>query len=230
MANNLLDTGTYKVATECVRPPSAVNAPLPCGGLLQRSLTASGQVDQFTFTRQIGETVSLALVETAGFHSSWPFAQVFPPAGAPIESIAANGQRRFVAPATGTYVVQVMANNLLDVGSYNVGLECVAPISPVDGTLACNSSLPAPLAISLPGEVDQITFAGIAGRTFTLMMRESGFSAFANIIAPNGAVTTMVSGAPKPIATTAGTYLIQVMAGNLVSGGLYNLSLTCPAP
>src|SRR2546425_50065 len=38
---------------------------------------------------------------------------------------------------TGTYIIQVRANDFVSTGSYSLGLECLLPTSPVDATLAC---------------------------------------------------------------------------------------------
>src|SRR2546425_529949 len=75
---------------------------------------------------------------------------------------------------TGTYIIQVRANDFVSTGSYSLGLECLLPTSPVDATLACgglNSQ-----TIHPSSKDDHITFTTSQFKTkVTLTLAEAGF-------------------------------------------------------
>ena len=54
-------------------------------------------------------------------------ATLFAPSGAPVVSFVAQGQQQITLSESGTYVVQVRANNFAGTGTYNLGLVCLSP-------------------------------------------------------------------------------------------------------
>ena len=235
MASGLVSTGSYKLGRECVVPPAPVDSPLPCGGLISRTISSAGQVDQIGFSGVPNQIVTLTLVQTAGFpYPSQAWAKVISPSGALVVQFGANGQQQIRLPETGLYIVQVMASGLISTGTYKLGRECMSPLSGVDGTLSCNAP-PLSGSIGTAGEVDQITFGGIASQPLTLNLNQtSGFPypsrAWAKVFSPAGALIVQFGANGSQIVTPAitGTFLIQMMASDLVSTGGYGLGMSCP--
>ena len=221
MANNLLDTGSYNVGVECIRPVDPVNFVATCGSLITSTIATQGEVDQIAYGTA-GQIVALLLIESAGLNSNTPFAQMISPTGASLTSLVGNNRRIVTLPADGTYVLQVMANNLLDTGTYKLGLECIRPPAPVNAAFPCGGLLQR--SMTVPGQVDQFTFTRQAGNivTLTLVERAGFFSSapFAQVFAPNGtAIQSFVANSQRRFAVPAtGTYVVQVMANNLLHG------------
>src|SRR2546426_543278 len=118
-------------------PTSPVDAVLACGGLVSRSIDGPAQVDQFTFSAQINVHGTLTLGAAPFPSGATATATVFSPTAAEVVTFSANSQQQLTLPATGAYVIQVRANNLVSPGSYPLGRECLLPTSPVDAVLAC---------------------------------------------------------------------------------------------
>jgi uncharacterized protein (TIGR03437 family) len=233
-ANNLVSTGSYSLGLECLLPTSPVDVTLACGGLVSRPLSAAAQVDQLTFAGQANQRVTLTLTGSDFPFGATATATVFSPAAVALVTFDANSQRQLSLTETGTYVIQVRANNLVSTGAYSLGLECLLPTSPVDATLACGGLLSR--SINAAAQVDQFTFSGQAGEKKTLTLTASGFpfgaTATATVISPQAAtVVTFDANSQRQLnLTESGTYVIQVRANNLVSTGSYSLGLECLAP
>ena len=73
----------------------------------------------------------MTLVNTAGFAGRSAWVTVFAPSGATVVGFGANAQQQITLPATGTYLLQVMASDLVSTGSYTLGLVCRNPAAPV---------------------------------------------------------------------------------------------------
>jgi uncharacterized repeat protein (TIGR01451 family) len=152
---------------------------------------------------------------------------LFSPAGAAVLTFDAHSQQQLTLGETGTYIIQVYAHNLVSLGSYSLGLECLVPTSPVDGNIDCGSIS---RSITASAQVDQIIFTGQATDMVTLNFTSAGFpsgvTARATVFLPTGVQLSSVNApsAPELILPETGTYIIQVRASNLVSPGSYNLS------
>src|SRR2546425_11206100 len=89
---------------------------------------------------------------------------------------------------TGTYIIQVRANDFVSTGSYSLGLECLLPTSPVDATLACGGLISRTIGAS--AKVDQIIFNGQSSAQLTLGLTENGFpfgaTATGTLFSPTG--------------------------------------------
>src|SRR2546426_1571241 len=90
---------------------------------VSRSIDGPAQVDQITFSGQINDHVTLTLAAAAFPFGATATATVFSPTAAEVVTFSANSQQQLTLPATGTYVIQVRANNLVSTGSYTLGLE-----------------------------------------------------------------------------------------------------------
>ena len=234
MAGNLAGTGTYNLGLVCRNPAAPVIAALSCGALPQGTITAAAQVNQYTFDGQAGRIVTMTLTDTADFTFTSAAVTLFAPSGASVVSFLANSQRQITLPETGTYLMQVMAGNLAGTGTYNLGLVCRNPASPVIAALSCGA-LPQG-TITAAAQVNQYTFDGQAGRIVTMTLTDTaGFtftSAAVTLFAPSGAsVASFLANSQQQITLPeTGTYLMQVMAGNLAGTGTYNLGLVCRNP
>jgi hypothetical protein len=205
---------------------------LSCGSLLANRISASGEVDQITFSGLVGERKTLTLT-AAGFPNFVTArATVFSPTGVMLVTFDANNQQQLILPESGTYSIQVRASDLVSTGDYGLGLECLLPTIPVDATLACGSLLSA-RPINASAQVDQITFSGLSTERKTLTLTAVGFPNFvtarATVFSPTATavVTFDANNQQQLILPESGTYIIQVRASNLVSNGNYSLGLTC---
>ena len=135
----------------------------------------------------------------------------------------------------GTYTIRVNANNLLSVGTYNLGLEAILPVPSPDAVpIACGET--ASDAIDAPADVDLFTFAGLGGDNVTFGLTEtsnwgSSFNdARATIFSPAGVQLGLFdsNGQLPVVLPVDGAYLLRVNANNLLSAGSYDLDVQCP--
>ena len=104
---------------------------MSCGDLLSASIDVAGEIDVFRFAGVTGDVIALTVVET----SNWGVVSFDPgrndarmtvraPSGTVVGTFDSNVQPELTLAETGTYIVQVNANNLVSVGSYNLSLTC----------------------------------------------------------------------------------------------------------
>jgi len=216
---------------------------LVCGGLRSSLIDFSAEVEQFNFTAQAGDLISLTLVETSNWGglggSADARATLISPSGNEEVIFDSNSQETIVLPESGTYVVRVNANDLVSTGSYNLGLSCLLPASPPPVTLSCGG-LESGL-INTPGEVELFDFTAQAGDLISLTLVESSndwgglggsADARATLFSPSGneEVTFDSNSQETIVLPESGTYVVRVNANNLVSTGSYNLGLSCLLP
>ncbi len=231
-------TGQYNLGLDCRNPTAPVKAVLGCGALAHGSLTALGQVDQYTFqATAANEILTLTLVDTGGFASGLAAVSLFAPSGqALVTFLAANGQQQVPLPVAGTYVLQVVGSGFTATGQYNLGLDCRNPTAPVKAVLGCGALVPG--SLTALGQVDQYTFqATAANEILTLTLVDTGgFAsgpAAVSLFAPSGqALVTFLAAngqqqVPLPV---AGTYVLQVVGSSFTATGQYNLGLDCRNP
>jgi PKD domain/Beta-propeller repeat len=215
-----------------------------CGSLTSGTISAAGEVDEFSFSGQAGQIISLALASTGGF-TSLPASRsaeltLVSPTGVLLGTLVSNSQSTFELPANGVYVVRVAARNRRTRGSYNVNLECLIPaFSPPAIPLSCGDHRSG--TISAPGQVDLYTFEGQPGRVVSLAVASTGgFSASpghsqglqAAVLAPSGTVVqTFSSNSQTNLALSeSGTYVVRINATRLSVTGSYNVNLECLIP
>src|SRR6267378_2265003 len=122
----------------------APHRPRGCASGLRQS---GHTVDQLTFNGQMNHKVTLTLTSSLSFGVP-ATATVFSPTAAVVVTFNANSQQQLTLTETGTYIIQVRANDLVETGSYSLGLECLLPPDPIVAPLACGSL--ATRSISLP--------------------------------------------------------------------------------
>lgn len=228
-ATNLFHAGTYNIGFERLQPLGPSNGHFDPGDLIIGSLTASSQVNVYTFSGQSGDRVLLTLVQTGGFALGvGARATVLTPGGAQFDAFNSNGQRNLTLPESGTFIVYVNATNLFHAGTYNLGFERLNPLGPVAGNLNPGDLLSGGLTAS--AQVDVYTFSGQSGSQVLLtLVQTSGFAlgvgARATVIAPSGVqVDAFNSNAQRTLTLgESGTYIVHVNATNLFHAGTYNI-------
>ena len=231
MGSSSTATGQYNLGLDCRNPTAPVKAVLGCGALEPGSLTAKGQVDQYTFQgTAANEILTVTLVDTGGFASGGvAVVSLFAPSGQLLTSFGANSQRQVPLPAAGTYVLQVVGSGFTALGQYNLGLDCRNPTAPVKAVLGCGALEPGSL-IAL-GQVDQYTFPAQANQILTLTLVDtggfaSGGVAVVSLFAPSGQLLTSFGAnnhvqVPLP---AAGTYVLQVVGSGFTALGQYSVN------
>lgn len=234
-ANNLVSTGTYTLGLEGLSPLTPGAPALTLGDLSTATIDASAEVDLFTFDGTADDVVFWTLTEGSGFTagSQAPSLQIFAPSGSELKaSISANSQRQDTLPETGTYVVRLQANNLRSTGTYFLGLEGLAPITPGMPALASGDLVQA--TIDASAEVDLFTFAGTSGDVIFLTLTEgSGFNTGSQapriqVFSPSGDLVGSplnANASRQDTLAEGGTFTIRVNANNLVSTGTYFVGL-----
>jgi len=223
--------GTSTITVEAAPPPPPPPGSLMCGDLVSDSITAAAEVDIFNFVGSAGDVILLTAGKTSGFSSFGSAARVrlLSPSLTEILVFDTNAQRGDTLPETGTYTIEVTANNLTSTGGYNLGYECLQPLGPVDaalvpGDLVSNS-------LDMVAEVDVYSFDANAGDEILLTAgKTSGFSSFGSaarvrLLSPS--MTEVIffdtNGQRRVSLPETGTYVITVTANNIVSTGGYNL-------
>lgn len=233
-ANDLVTTGSYNIGMECLLPAGPVDGTLQSGSLASASVDRSGKVDLYTLAGQANQLVSLTVVNTSGFPFRAARVTLFSPSGTLVRSFDANSQVDIALPVTGTYLLRVNANDLVTIGSYNLGVESLVPLGPVDGALVAGGLLAG--SIDRSGKVDLYTLAGQANALVSLtLVNTAGFpfrAARATLFTTSGtAVRTFDANSQQDITLpVTGTYVLRVNANDLVTGGSYHLGLEALLP
>lgn len=229
-ASNLFTAGQYSIGLESLSPIGPLDGTLVAGSLIATGISAAAETDLYAFEGAAGQTILLTATQTtAGFNSLvHARVSVIGPTGAVVATFDSNAQRVITLPAAGTYLVQVNASNLFTAGSYSLGLESLAPLGPVDGTLAVGGLITA--TVSAAAEVDVYTFAGQAGENVLLTLAQtSGFNSLvharATVLSPAGTqLVVFDSNAQRTVQLPeTGTYRIYVNASNLFTTGEYTI-------
>jgi PKD repeat protein len=219
---------------------TAVEEPFGCGALISGSIGAAAEVDNYPFQGQANRIITLTLAKTGGFGPfalQVPVATLYAPSGEAVVSFSGNDQRQVTLSTAGTYVIQVRAGDFASTGKYNLGLQCRNPATEGTPEISCGALPSGNLAKS--AQVDQYTFEGQANRIITLTLAKTGgFGPFAlqvpvaTLYAPSGEAVVSFAGNDQRQVTlsAAGTYVIQVRAGDFANTGKYNLGLECRNP
>ena len=243
--------GTYRMTLTKTPGPIAVS-PGDQGGPMTNGANHDGQilqgdVDVWTFTANAGERISLHLGELTDTDDFRPWLRLWAPNGASLEDTAGVSVAVVddaIAPATGTYLVQVASfdSGVDGEGTYRLTLaKTPGPItvSPGDegGPLTDGATHVGAIA---QGDVDVWTITVTAGQNISVTINEtaetSDYRPWIRLWAPNGATlgdtsgltTTQING----VATVTGTYLVLV--GSFDSGfdgaGSYSLVVDISPP
>lgn len=229
-ASNLFTSGQYALGIESLAPIGPTDGALSPGSLVPAEISSPAEVDLYTFEGTQGQRILLTATQTtAGFNNLvHARVSVITPSGTVLVTFDSNAQRTLTLPASGTYLLQVNASNLFTAGSYNLGLESLAPLGPVDGTLAVGGLISA--TIASPAEVDVYTFDGQAGASTLLTLAQtSGFNnlvhARGTVLSPSGTSLVVFDSNGQRTVTLpeTGTYTIYINASNLFTAGSYTI-------
>ena len=203
-----------------------------CGSLIEGSIVQGGEVDQIRFLGQQDQKITLTLIQTSGFASTRAQMRLLSPATrTEIDQFNANGQNQYTLTESGEFLIQLQAANLVSTGTYSLGMECIVPLNPIQSELSCGDQFIS--SISLPGEVDQVRFAGSQNDIVTLtLVQTAGFSstrARVRVLTPTiqDLVAFNANGQQQRTLPENGDYVIQIQAANLVSTGDYTIGLEC---
>ena len=126
-AANGTGVGDYNLVLDRRFPAEPLPPPLVCGQVYPSTITAPGELDHFSFEGNVNDVVDLTLVWKTGFTATGVSASVYSPTDAFLGSFSGTSLFSLTLPETGRYIVRVNANNLVGIGSYNLGLGCRVP-------------------------------------------------------------------------------------------------------
>ncbi len=233
-AEDVHRAGTYALGLEGVSPVTPGATALSLGSLVTDAIDAPADVDEYTFTASAGDIVSIALAQITGFDAGIQArAVLFDPNGTEIQNWLANAQPEYTLPSTGTYLIQIQAENVHRTGTYALGLEGVSPVTP--GATALTLGATHSGTIDAPADVDVLTFAGTSGSSVTITLTHTGgFTAGARarvtLFSPAGAQVLEfdATGSQQVTLGATGTFVVQVKAANGVTTGSYDILVSSP--
>jgi hypothetical protein len=241
---SLPSTGTYTVIVHDFQRPDTAGAyniglqfttgrcgaAIACGQLLSGSL-GIGELDSFSFSGTVGETVQIAAINTSGSLSA--VAELFGPTGSSLGyNGTGNGWTSSISlPSTGTYTVIVHDFQRPDTaGAYNIGLQFTT--GRCGAAIACGQLLSGSLRI---GELDSFSFSGTVGEAVQIAaINTSGsLSAVAELFGPTGSslgYNGTGNARTNPISLpSTGTYTVIVHDFQRPdTAGSYNVDLEFP--
>jgi hypothetical protein len=229
-AADMVSTGDYYLGLEGISPVSSDASAMVLGDVVSSDVTGTVEVDEYTFDASTGDVVTLALVESG----TSMFARVFTPSGTLLTTINPLGgiQSTLTLGEDGTYLIQVRALDLLSTGTYDLGLEGIAPATPTPTALVLGD-----VAMGTLGEVagaDLYSFDATAGDIVSISVGEAGLNAFARIFDPAGTEIGTINplGAAQNDFTlgSTGTHLIMIRAVDVIDTGDYYLGLEGISP
>lgn len=205
----------------------AMPANLIPGDIVGGAVGAAGEIDAWTFTGATGDRIELITTSTptqSGFNA---YSDVYAPSGTRVAGFWANTNVVLTLAESGTFTVKVRDDTYLETGTYTVGLEGLAPISPGAAALVKGGIVSG--SIDARTEKDQLTFVGTAGERIELITTStpsrSGFAAYTDIYAPSGTRVGGFWANDNVVLTLAetGTYMLQVRDDNLAETGGYTV-------
>ena len=225
--SDYVDTGSYTIGLEGLKPISPNPVSLVRGGITSGSIRTALEKDQFTFSAKRGdryEMITTSTESTAGFTA---YTEVFAPSGRRITGFWPNDS--VVLPdltENGIYMVQVRDDDYTQTGAFTIGLESTKPVSPDSKPLAPLTTTSGSIGVS--SEKDQWYISVPTGKKLSITLTEtkidSNFSAYADVYGPSGArVGGLWAGTTTLTLPSAGVYLIQVRDARYLSRGTYKL-------
>jgi hypothetical protein len=201
-------------------PFCAQGQQIACGQTVTGNLTAAGQTNTYTFNANAGEVVTLLASSSV---TNWnAMADIFSPSGSRIGGPTANNFTGPInLPVSGTYTVQVHADDYEAAGVYGISLtfltgRCGTGLAwgpPISGTL---NSL---------AEVDSYTFSGNAGESVTLNVQSTNYIATFFVAGPNGTIlTNWYNGSSSLNLSSTGTYTVGIYSYYAGGTGPYSVS------
>lgn len=236
-ANVLFATGSYNLGLEGISPTTPAPTAIALGDLVSGQIVASGESDLYTFSGGFGDIVSFTLTETTDFGGTGSAYDaeltLFSPTGVQLTQLDSNGRLEFTLPEAGTYLVRITSNVLFATGSYNLGLEGIAPTTPGPTPITPGDLLSGQLLAS--AESDLFTFSATAGDILAFTLTEttdfggtgSAYDAEMTLFDPSGAQLTQLdsNGQLQFTIPTTGAYLMRISSNVLFATGSYNVGL-----
>jgi hypothetical protein len=190
---------------------------------VSKAIGTIGDMDLYTFTVSIGDSVILSIGDTSGTAFT-PYIAVYKPDGTLLgadSGTAGTNVDLLSATTAGTYYVIIADNNNNNTGNYALHFiksPAAQPIDPFDtdgGNLTSGQTTSASLTIA---DLDAYTFSLAAGGNATVRVSELGATGFTpriDVFGPNGVRVGTNSGAASAIVTLTnvaltGTYTIVV--------------------
>lgn len=234
--DNRQEVGNYTLGLEGIRPISPNPGVLVKGGIVAGEIGQSIEKDQFVFSAASNDIVDLIITSVPRQSGFVLYAEVFGPAGNRIDAFAANwGNRRLTLPQAGTYMVMVRDDNYTELGSYEIGLESLRPISPNPISLIKGGIVNESIGHKI--EKDQFTFTAATGNIVDLLVTslpvQTGFIAYAEVFAPSGnRIDAFYAnhGNRRLSLSESGTYMIQVRDDNFAETGGFRIGLEGISP
>ncbi len=220
--NNCLSS-TGKIT---VTPAVADGGPLVNGALATGRISAAGEVDEWTFSANAGDRITVHVGEIVDDNDFRPWLRLLSPSDASLgeaSGISATVIDDIVAPATGTYKVRVASFDSGFDGTGSYRLTIVHTPGPITVSAGDQGGPLTNGAIHegeiTQGDVDVWTFTATAGDRITIHTGEiadtDDFRPWLRLWAPNGASLGDLAGVSATViddvvAPVTGTYLVLV--------------------
>ena len=150
-SENMRATGSYRIGLETISSASPDAITIARGSVITGTLVESLQVNQIKFMAEANEVLRLRVASVDPSLRIEPI--LYGPGGG---RIFLNHFDSFTVPSRGTYVLNVLSNGPVDIGSYRVGLESLSSPSPDSTTIERGSIVTG--AITESFQVNQIRF------------------------------------------------------------------------
>jgi hypothetical protein len=159
----------------CASSPANAQSDIACGQVVNGSIAAPLEQDQFTFSGEQGDFVTFTLVQTGAVDPGFSVVMevLWPPVTFSIIR-AFPGTRNLSLPFTGTYVIRVHDNQNTNRGSYALRLGWLRPVAKQCGDrvpLSCGQVVNG--TIAAPLEQDLFSFEGTQGSTVTFTLLQT---------------------------------------------------------
>ncbi len=244
--NSYVETGEWFFAMEGMNPPSLDSQPIDhIGETVEAGTIEAGEIDEYTFTANSGDVVTLSLADTdrGDYH---PRVELYAPSGTkvtlystliPPSSVDPRAGKKAVSRAlleTGKYVIQVFDDNYRHTGDYRLALERLQPPGADDIRVKLGDVVH---GSHCPGSVDEFYFLGQAGSRVTVSLSEAEAGTdtelWAELYSPSG---VKVGGAGRDdvknghkvvyqLPAETGTYVVQVFDGDYTHSERYGLAV-----
>lgn len=215
--------GTYDLNLVFVSDTASTCADaIGCGQTLAGSLDAVGESDTYHFASAAGETVSVAVQETAGgLAACW---ELYDPQGIGIATACGQAEKRLAV--AGDYTIRVHDQGDAETGIYDLNLVFVSDTpSKCGGTVTCGSPIVA--SIDAIAQSDTYQFTAVAGEAVGITAQEtSGFLAACwELYDPDGVSLGFVCGQGEKTLAVGGDYTIRVYDTGDAETGTYDLAV-----
>jgi hypothetical protein len=213
--------------------PEPTDEVINYGDLITCTISSSSDGDTFRFAAQVNDKVTILAVRTS-FGNFVPCIELSGPDGSRIDTQCGGSPRiDFTVTRAGTHLILIRDDNSTDMGSYNVTLERIFPLTRFGTAIRYGQTLDG-LAIDPSGDLDFIVFNGVKDDRISLQSARTSFGNFVpclELFGPDGVRvgTVQCGGAPRIDATLTqnGTHTLLTRDDNYTEGGTYSITLQC---